>query len=119
MEKLPAFIRAKIESFKPEYQDLKFDSSVIYFEWLKQTAETEIFFKDFGQDLIKFHVAKSGEIINTETPSLGNIYNGALLLDDPELIIPGDNIRLWIPQFNEASLIAYPVVKVISKPNKE
>jgi len=116
---VPKFIQSKIDSFKPEFQDLKFNSSMKYFEWLKQTSECEIFFKDSGQDLLKFHVAKSGEIIDTDIPSLANIYNGALLLDNMELMLPGDNVLIWIPQFNEVSEIKYPVVKVKRKSNDD
>ncbi|MBP4139653.1 hypothetical protein [Flavobacterium geliluteum] len=114
---IPKHIQLKISLFIPQYQELKFNNSMEYFEWLKRTSKTEILFKDSGQDLLKFHVAESGEIIDTDIPSLGNIYNGALLLDDPELILSGDTIRIWIPQFNEVSAIKYEVVKVNRKSN--
>ncbi|MEO6176802.1 MAG: hypothetical protein ABIP27_16745 [Flavobacterium circumlabens] len=113
--KLPKHIQLKIDSFKPEYKELKFTDSNSFLLWLRETSETEIIFKDSGQDLIKFFVSESGEILHTEVPSLSNIYNGALLLDNQELIISGDNIAIWIPEFNEVSTIKYEVKKVIRK----
>lgn len=113
--KIPKNLQKKIADFKPQYNELSFESSEKFLEWLKETTEIEIFLEDSHQDLIKFNVAKSGEIIHAELPSMANLYNGSLLLYHIDLILPGDNIVLWIPQFNDINVIKYVVEKVIRK----
>jgi len=113
--KQPNFIQSKIDVFKPEYHNLKFENQTHFVAWLVETSKTAIVLEDSGQDLLKLYVAESSEIIHTELPFLANIYNGALLLDDTELLLPGDTIAIWIPQFNEVSSLKYKVKKVLRK----
>ncbi|MDQ8012015.1 MAG: hypothetical protein REI96_06185 [Flavobacterium nitrogenifigens] len=110
---LPKILQQKITEFTPQYNELKFDSSEEFLKWLKEKTKTEIFFKDTGQDLIKFHVDEFGEILHTELASLGSIYNGSLLLDDTELLLEGDNISVWVTMFREVSTFKYEVKEVI------
>ena len=110
---LPKFLQQKITGFTPQYKDLKFDSPKEFEIWLKATTKTEIFFKDSGQDLMMFHVDEFGEILHTEIATLGSIYNGSLLLDDPELLVKGDTISVWVTMFREVSTFKYQIEKVI------
>ncbi len=112
---IPECYRQQIAVFKPEFKDLKFDSSEEFSSWLKANTQIEIFFEDSGQDLIKFNVAASGEILHTEIPSLGHIYNGSLLLDNQELLIKGYEVAVWTPDLNEGGIIKYPILKVVRK----
>ena len=66
----------KIE-LKPKYVSKTFDSKKEFEKWLKDTTFLEIHFKDFGQDLTKIYVAKSGEILHCNFQA--NIYNGAFI----------------------------------------
>lgn len=110
---IPEKFRSKIAGFKPEYKNQKFDTPEDFLSWLKVHTEIEIFLEDQGQDLIKFNVAASGEILQTEIPSLGDIYNGALLVDNIDLLKAGDEISIWTPDLNEGGTIKYPILKII------
>jgi len=115
MNNLPKHIQLKIKSFTPKYKDLTFTTTEDFIKWRDSVCECQIILKDVGQDLMSFYLAESGEILHTEIPSLGKIYNGALLLDTIELILPGDIISVWIPMFNEVTAFKYEVEKVIRK----
>lgn len=117
--KLQAFIQSKIDAFRPEYQDLKFKNEEAFLIWLVETTEVAVVLKDSGQDLLKLYVAKSGEVIHTEIPTLGNIYNGSLLLDNTEIMIASDHIRLWVPKFKDVVQFKYEVEKVLRKSSYE
>lgn len=110
---LPPFIQDKIKAYAPQYAHLKFENRELFVEWFRATTKMQIDLIDEGQDLIRFYIAENGEVIDTEIQALGNIYNGALLLDDPELISIGDDIALWLPKFEEVSIIKYPVKQII------
>lgn len=112
---LPDFLIKKIEAFVPKYTDVKFDNDESFRAWLNEVTDIEIVFEDQGQDLMRFYVAENSEIVHVELPQLGNIYNGALLLDDNDFIMEGDYASLYIPQFDEPSQIKYLISQIIYK----
>jgi hypothetical protein len=111
--KIPTYVKIKIADFKPKYKDLQFESEEAFQTWLKSKSVAKITFEDEMQDLMSFDISEEGEILNTEMPNLGNIYNGSLLLNDLKLIYVGQNITVWMPEFNEATTIKYKVESVI------
>ena len=112
---IPKYIQSKINDFTPKFKDVKFDNETEFLKWLVETTKVAIVLEDAGQDLIKFWIAESGEILHTELPNLASIYNGSLLLDNPELILKGDQISIWNINFKELMTIKYKVKKVLRK----
>lgn len=59
---------------KPQFKELTFKSRSAFNAWLKNTTSKTITFQDFGQDMQRMHIHKSGEILHCDFH--GNLYNG-------------------------------------------
>lgn len=57
-----------------EFKDLRFESQAEFDKWLMKKTHKKILLVDYGQDIRKMNIAKTGEIIYCDF--LANIYKG-------------------------------------------
>lgn len=72
----------KYPKFNAQYKELRFETKEKFQEWLKTKSFAVIKFKDYGQDLLSIHIDEEGEILYTNIPSMGVVYNGKIVATD-------------------------------------
>ncbi len=94
----------KTSSFK----ELQFNSEQEFENWLGETTFKKIFFRDNGQDLMKIHVAQSGEIIYCNMQS--SIWNGKFV--NMAKLEKGLPIQFWDDTKSDWDTMAFVIAVV-------
>lgn len=67
------------QKYKAEFKDLRFKTEAEFEKWKKKTAAYHVTLEDQGQDLLGLWLDAGGEVIYTDIPSMGKVFNGELV----------------------------------------
>lgn len=91
-----------------KFKEITFKSEKEFNKWLEETTAKKIFLKDKGQDLMKIHIAESGEILHTNAQAA--IWNGRFV--NLETLAKNTNLCLWNSEKSEWDIMNFEIAVI-------
>lgn len=98
------------QKYKAEFKELRFKIKSDFDAWLKKTAVYHVHLEDQGQDLLGLWLDAGGEVIYTDIPQMGKVFNGSLI--DLFQLAVGEPPEIMLVEQQANTPLRYPATEI-------